>query len=88
MADDRVPPQERAPSREFLLRVAGVAGRPGAEGPAPSDAVEDVVRALDGSAHAAYDPATGILHVTSCLEVLEIAHALAKAGWDATAMTG
>jgi copper chaperone len=68
--------------KELELRIAG-AGLPGWEA-----AVEAAIRDLDPDAHARLDAATGIVHVTTRCEALDLTDAITRAGFDATAMTG
>jgi copper chaperone len=68
--------------KELELRIAG-AGKPGWEA-----AVEAAIRGLDPQAHARLDAVTGIVHVTTRCEALDLTDAITRAGFDATAMTG
>lgn len=57
---------------------------------APGDParIEAALRTLDAEARVRIDPATGIVHVTSARDTLEIVAALNAAGLETTAMTG
>ncbi len=50
--------------------------------------IEDTVRQVDTRAGVRIDPRTGILHVTTSLDTLEVTAVLSRAGYDVTAMTG
>ena len=58
----------------------------GAAGALPR--IEELIRQADPQAGVRLDGRTGILHVATSLDTLEITAALARAGYDATAMTG
>jgi copper chaperone len=68
--------------KELELRIAG-AGLPGWEA-----AVEAAIRGLDPTAHARLDAATGIVHVITTCDTLDLTDAITRAGFEATAMTG
>jgi hypothetical protein len=67
--------------REIEMRVEGVSA-PDAVGP-----VASAIRALDPHATVRLDPATGIVHALTGRDTLEVVAALAKAGFEARAMT-
>ncbi|MDB5558072.1 MAG: hypothetical protein JWQ36_1006 [Enterovirga sp.] len=67
--------------REIEMRVEGVSA-PDAVGP-----VASAIRALDPQATVRLDPATGIVHAMTRRDTLEVVAALAKAGFEARAMT-
>ena len=50
--------------------------------------VEELLRQVDPGCGVRFDPRTGVLHITTSLDTLEVTAALARAGYDATAMTG
>ena len=67
---------------EFILKVDGL-GRPGiAEG------VRAALRGLDPEAEADIDPGHESLTVRTWADSLDVAQALARAGFEARAMTG
>jgi copper chaperone len=68
--------------RESEMRIAG-AGKPGC-----MEAVTTAIQALDPEAKVRLDPETGILHVLSRRETLEVTDALTRAGFEVTGMTG
>lgn len=68
--------------RELAMRVAGSVDPGGAE------RVAAALRATDPGAAARLDPATGILHISTSRDSLEVEAALAAAGFDVTAATG
>ena len=67
--------------REIEMRVEGVS-EPDQLGP-----VERAIREIDSQATVRLDPATGILHAMTRRDTLEVVAALAKAGFEAKAMT-
>ncbi len=67
-------------TREVELRLDGAADA--------MPRVEELLRQADPRASVRLDPLTGILHVATSLDTLEVTAALARAGYDATAMTG
>lgn len=67
---------------EIELRVADAAA------PGTMERVEASARALDGSAKVRLDPETGIVHVRTSCDTLDLVAALEKAGLDVTAPTG
>lgn len=50
--------------------------------------IEHLLQQIDPGAGVRLDSRTGILHVTTSLDTLEVTAALARAGHDATAMSG
>ena len=68
--------------KELELRIAGTGDR------ATAAAIESAIKAFDPQARVRVDPETGIVHAVTGCEALELTEALAKAGFEATAMTG
>jgi copper chaperone len=68
--------------KELELRIAG-AGTPGWEA-----AIEAAIRGLDPHAHARLDAETGIVHVKTTCDTLDLTDAIMRAGFEASAMTG
>jgi copper chaperone CopZ len=69
------------PQKELEMRVAG------ADNPGCAGAIEAAVRAIDPDAHIRVDPATGIVHAFTSCDTLEVADAIARAGFEPSAMT-
>ena len=68
--------------QELMMVVDGMAGEAGGE------AVRAAIRRLDPEAEVAVDLAHGRVTVTTRAQSVEVADALAKAGFEARAMTG
>ena len=67
--------------RELEMRVDGRSGAAGAE------EIEAALRSCDPGVRVRLDPATGIVHVRTTRDTLEIAAALSEAGFEASADT-
>lgn len=73
MADDRM---------ELEMRIEGLGTAAGQQG------AERALQALDPGATLRVDDASGIAHVTTTCQTLEVEDALTRAGFEVTAATG
>ena len=67
--------------RELEMRIEGRSG------PAGADEIEAALRALDSGVRVRIDPATGIVHIETRRDTLEVVAALTEAGFEASAET-
>ena len=73
--------EHREERKELIMRVEGMTGQGCAE------AVTKTIRRLDPSAEVAVDLDHSRVTIQTCAQALEIADALAKAGYEAKGMT-
>ena len=70
------------PRKDLLMQVSGMTGE------SCRQAVTEAVRTLDPGAEVEVDLAHDRVHVHTTAQSLDVAQALSRAGYEATAMTG